>query len=135
MSEPRGFMQAQADPMGNPMGGDWLDGALRASREPVDDDGFTMRVMDALPAAAVALQPSRVPAWRRPVVSLLWVLALIGAAVSLPGVLQDVARSGYRLATAYPVSVGELVVAVAAAALVVWTATALALRRQFAALG
>lgn len=130
MTDPRNATRGHDDAMGE----DWLDHALRASRATApDDDGFTLRVMAALPAVETAASPA--PAWRAPVVSLLWILALIGAAISLPGVMQDVARGAYRIVTAYPVSVGELALAVAAAALIVWTGTALALRRQLAALG
>ncbi len=54
-------------------GDDWLDDMLRdAGREYradyLADDGFTQRVMGELP------EPVTVPAWRRPVVILMWAL-------------------------------------------------------------
>jgi hypothetical protein len=59
----------------------WLEQALRADAQAhaaayVADDGFTAKVMGRLPAPAV------LPAWRRPVVLLLWLVAG-GAAVAL----------------------------------------------------
>jgi hypothetical protein len=84
---------------------DWLDQALRAQgREHrssyVADDGFTARVMTALP------QPATLPAWRAPAIALLWLCAGVAAAVSLPGLFDDVFRGavgmfvGHRLGLA-----------------------------------
>ena len=83
-------------------GGDWLDDMLReAGREHradyVADDGFTQRVMARLPESAT------VPAWRRPAVALLWVLAIGAVTFSLPGLFEQVFRGavavlgGHRL--------------------------------------
>jgi hypothetical protein len=59
----------------------WLEQALKADAQAhaaayVADDGFTAKVLSRLPAAAV------LPAWRRPVVALLWLIAG-GAVVAL----------------------------------------------------
>jgi hypothetical protein len=106
--------------------GDWLDAQLRANRPaPIADDGFAARVMAALPAATRAL-----PAWRRPALVVLWALAAIGLALSLPDATLDVARQGYRLFTAIPVSVPQLAVAMVAAAVVMWTLAGYTLRRE-----
>ena len=56
---------------------DWMDGLLRAeSRERasdyLSDDGFTGRVLAALPAV------SALPAWRKPLVALLWTVVAVG---------------------------------------------------------
>lgn len=110
---------------------DWLDAMLRNARpDPasIADGGFAARVMAALPAAVVAA----VPAWRKPVVAALWTFALVGIALSMPGVVLDVSRDAYRLFTAYPVSVAQLAVAVVLAAMVMWTATGMALQSQLA---
>ena len=83
-------------------GDDWLDDMLRdAGREHradyVADDGFTQRVMARLP------EPATVPAWRRPAVALLWVLAIGAVTFSLPGLFEQVFRGavavlgGHRL--------------------------------------
>jgi hypothetical protein len=106
--------------------GDWLDAALRADRPaPIADDGFAARVMAALPAATRAL-----PAWRRPALAMLWVLAAIGLALSLPDAALDVVRQGYRLFTAIPVSIPQLAAAMAAAAVVMWSIAGYTLRRE-----
>ena len=111
---------------------DWLDAALRAQRPPpVVDDGFTARVMSALPPVATALAP----AWRKPMVAVLWTLSVIGIALSLPGVTQDLVRDAYRICTAYPVSLPQLAIALGAAALVMWTVTGYAVRSSLAVEG
>jgi hypothetical protein len=83
-------------------GHDWLDDMLReAGREHradyIADDGFSQRVMAQLP------EPVTVPAWRRPAVALLWVLAVGAVTISLPGLFEQVFRGavavlgGHRL--------------------------------------
>jgi hypothetical protein len=83
-------------------GGGWLDDMLReAGREHradyIADDGFSQRVMAQLP------EPATVPAWRRPAVALLWVLAAGAVTFSLPGLFEQVFRGavavlgGHRL--------------------------------------
>ncbi|MBK7744825.1 MAG: hypothetical protein IPI40_14790 [Betaproteobacteria bacterium] len=59
---------------------DWLDAALRAAGRDhrdlyVADDGFTARVVAALPA------PETVPAWRKPALIALCALTGVGAAL------------------------------------------------------
>jgi hypothetical protein len=78
---------------------DWLDVALRAdAREHHADylaeDGFTARVMAALPA------PATLPAWRKRAVIGMWTAASVGIAVALPGAYMDVAREFVRVAWA-----------------------------------
>lgn len=100
-------------------GDDWLDGLLHtdaaATREDyIADDGFTARVMDALPDA----RAGAMPAWRKPAVALLWGAAAGGLAIAMPGPLLEVAREGYRLLATQPVSLSGLAgVAVAMLAL------------------
>ncbi|HTP46535.1 MAG TPA: hypothetical protein VMQ50_06415 [Casimicrobiaceae bacterium] len=67
---------------------DWLEQALRAdAREHLSvylpDDGFTARVVSRLPQPAL-------PAWRRPVLALLWVVAGIAIAAALPTWFDEV---------------------------------------------
>jgi len=109
---------------------DWVDRALLRDAadhagEYIPDSGFTARVMQALPPAGGAL-----PAWRRPVVALLWVIAGALLAVSLPGVAVDVARAAYTLFSAQPFSLSTLAVTLVAIGVCTWTAAALALRRD-----
>jgi len=108
---------------------DWMDRLLVAdaaghASDYIVDQGFTARVMQTLPPA-VAL-----PAWRRPAVVALWVIAGLLLAVALPGVAFDVARAAYKLFAARPFAlstVAAMVVAIGAAS---WTAAAVALRRD-----
>ena len=73
-------------------GGDWLEEALRAdAREQrsayVSDGGFTAAVMARLP------EPAALPAWRRPVVALLWLCAGAAAMLAVPGLFDEAFRS------------------------------------------
>ncbi len=75
---------------------DWLDDLLRADgREHragyLDDEGFTARVMSALPA------PAALPAWRKPALAALWAGAGIGIALALPATVGDVAHEILRV--------------------------------------
>ncbi len=111
-------------PTGSPAD-DWLERLLVADGAAlrdayVPDDGFTTRVMSALPA------PVAPPAWRRPAVVALWSVAAAGIAVAMPGVVVDVAREAYRLLAAQPVSLSGMIGAAAAmfgltAAATAWT--------------
>ncbi len=111
---------------------DWLDAALREQHlQSIDDNGFTARVMSTLPPIAAAIAPS----WRKPAVAALWTLAVIGIALSLPAVMQDLAREAYRVFTAYPVSLPQLAFAIVAAAIAMWAVTGYAVKTGLAADG
>jgi len=121
-------MNARSTPIPEPQA-DWLDAFLSA--EGVDDragyigdDGFTARVMRELPA------PVSVPAWRRPVVVALWLVAAVVIATMLPGTVLDVTREFVRLFAAIPFSLSTLGFGIVAVGIAMWTATALALRRD-----
>jgi hypothetical protein len=106
---------------------DWLDAVLAAdAREHgasyLDDQGFTARVMAALPASVA------VPRWRKPALVALWSAAALGTAAALPGVALDVGREAFRLLAAQPVSLPQIAVALAAIGVVTWSAAAWALR-------
>ena len=108
-------------------GDDWLDGLLNAdAREGrssyIADQGFTARVMHALPV------PLALPAWRRPAVVALWGIALAGISLALPGAALDVARDAYRLLGAHPVSLSGMAGAIIFAGALSWSAAAYALR-------
>lgn len=108
---------------------DWIDDLLlREARDHaadyITDDGFTARVMHRLPAAGA------LPAWRRPFVMLLWAVAGVLLAVSLPGLAHDVARTAYTLFSARPFSLSTLGFMVVAIGVATWTAAAVALRRD-----
>ena len=107
---------------------DWLDGLLRDSaRDHADtyigDDGFTARVMAALPALDAA------PAWRKPAVTALWGAATVAVAFALPGAAFDVAREAFRLFAAKPFALSEIVAVLAIAGLGTWTTAYMAWKK------
>jgi hypothetical protein len=87
---------------------DWIDHVLRADDEYIADDGFTARVMSALPA------PAALPKWRKPAVAVLWGVAASALAIAAPGAAVDVAREAYRLLATVPVSITGIAGAMAA---------------------
>ena len=110
--------------------GDWLEAALQQDSAEhaaayLDDDGFTAKVMAALPAAS-----DPVPAWRKPAVVAIWTAAAAGAAFALPEVAVDVGREAFRLLAAQPVSLPQIGVTLALLGLATWSAAAYALRND-----
>jgi hypothetical protein len=108
-------------------GEDWLDGLLHADARDgrssyIADQGFTARVMQALPVSLA------LPAWRKPAIVALWGVALAGAALALPGAALDVVRETYRLLGAHPVSLSGMAGAIVFAGALSWSAAAYALR-------
>jgi hypothetical protein len=106
---------------------DWMDGLLRedgaSSRDAyIADDGFTARVMSALPA------PAALPRWRKPAVAALWCVAAAGLAIAAPGAMVDVGREAYRLLATVPVSIAGIATAMAAIAAATGAAAAYTLR-------
>jgi hypothetical protein len=109
-------------------GDDWIDVLLRTDgrehrADYVDDDGFTARVMAALPAPASAL-----PAWRKPAVAGLWAVAGVGIAFALPATVSEVAHDVMRAILAQRVSVAGLGAAFVVFLGSAWTAAVLVLR-------
>ena len=108
---------------------DWLERLLAADAVEHTgayhpDDGFTARVMSALPAV------DALPAWRRPAVAALWVAAAALLAPALPATALDVARETFRLFAAQPFSLSTIALGIAAVGIATWTGAALALRRD-----
>ena len=115
-------------------GGDWLDRLLaddaRTHRDAyVADDGFSARVMLALPAP---IAPIALPAWRKPVVLALWSVAAAGIAMAMPSAMLDVGREAYRMLAAQPVSLSGIAGAVVAMIALTSAAAAYSLRDQIA---
>jgi hypothetical protein len=109
---------------------DWLEAALRADADShahayIDDAGFSAKVMTALPPA---IEP--VPAWRKPVVAVIWGVAAAGAALAVPQVAIDVGREAFALLVAQRLSVPMIGVALAALGFGTWSAAAYALRHE-----
>jgi hypothetical protein len=87
---------------------DWLEQALRA--EGMEhrstyfvDDGFTNRVMGSLP------QPATLPAWRRPVIALLWLCAAAAALVGVPGLFDDAVRGTMAMLVGHRIGMADIV--------------------------
>ena len=112
-----------------PASADWLDALLVSDAADhralyVTDEGFTARVMQRLPA------PDALPAWRRPIVAGLWLVAAVLIATMLPGTAHEIAREVFTLFAARPFSLSTLGFAIVAVGLATWTGAALALRRD-----
>jgi hypothetical protein len=123
MSHDRTHLESAAESAGD----DWLERLLvedaTAHRDAyVTDDGFTARVMAAVPV------PSAAPAWRKPAVAVLWGVGIVGLAVAMPGAMLDVGREAYRLLAAQPVSLSGIAGAAAAMVGLTWLAAAYTLR-------
>lgn len=108
--------------------GDWLEQALRTEAvehsEYVADDGFTARVLERLP------QPAALPAWRRPVVALLWLILAGAVAAALPGLFYDVFRSVVATIVAQPVRLPQIVIALAVLGALTWSSIVYAMREE-----
>jgi hypothetical protein len=108
---------------------DWLDVALRETgrdhrEEYLPDAGFTARVMGALPA------PPTLPAWRKPVLALLWATAGVGLALALPGAVAETALETLRVLGEQRVSFTGIGAGLAALAVATWAGAAYALARD-----
>ena len=114
-------------PLSHPAEDDWLDAALLADgREHraayLDDNGFTARLMSALPA------PITLPVWRKPALTALWAAAGIGIAAALPSAVVNFAHEVLRMIVGQPVSMTGIAASVVALGTATWGATAIALR-------
>ena len=108
-------------------GDDWLDDVLRdAGRihrdDYIADNGFTRSVMTKLPEAAT------LPAWRRPVVALLWVLSVGAAMVALPGVFEDLFRGAVAVFTGHRLGLADVAAALVLFGGVAWSTLVYAMR-------
>ena len=108
---------------------DWLERALRADglehrAEYLEDDGFTARLMAALPV------PATLPAWRRPALAALWAATGLGIAFSLPNAVYDVAREVMRVVIGQPISLTGIAAGVVALGAATWAGAVLMLRED-----
>lgn len=108
---------------------DWLAAALKAAGQEhraayIADDGFTARVIAGLPAAPT------LPAWRRPAIVLLWLLAGAAALVALPGIFDDAFRGAVALLVRRPLGLGDIAMALLLCAAAAWGALVYAARTQ-----
>ena len=108
---------------------EWIESMLRADARERDgdylaDDGFTARVMQALPA------PVTLPAWRKPLLAGMWAAAGVGLAVVLPDTLRDAAQDVIRFVVTQHFSLRDIGVALLAVAGASWAGTLYALRQE-----
>ena len=93
---------------------DWLDAGCAARRRRehraayLDDDGFTARVMAALPA------PATLPAWRKPAIVGAVGGGRTGVALALPGAVERRRARSRTVLAAQPVSLRRIAAAIAA---------------------
>jgi hypothetical protein len=110
-------------------GDDWLDDMLRdAGRDHradyVADDGFTQRVMAQLP------EPATLPAWRRPIVALLWVLAAGAVMFSLPELFEQLFRGAVAVLAGHRLGLADVAMALVLFAGATWTTLIYAARSE-----
>jgi hypothetical protein len=108
---------------------DWLDEALRAEgREHVAtylaDDGFTARVLERLPRAAA------LPAWRGPVVALLWLVAASAGVAAAPDLFYDVFRGLVATVVAQPLTLSRIAVVLLMLGAIAWSTIVYAMRED-----
>jgi hypothetical protein len=107
----------------------WLEQALKAdAREQaaayIADDGFTAAVMARLPA------PAMLPAWRRPVLALLWLIAGGAVAVALPDLFYDVFRSLVAMVVGQPLTLSKIAVVLTLLGAATWSTIVYAMRAE-----
>jgi polyferredoxin len=109
----------------SPHDDDWLDQALYAGGDAyIADDGFTARVLERLP------QPAALPAWRRPVVAILWLVLAGGLMAALPGLFYDVFRGLVAAVVAQPLKLPQIIVALAVLGALAWSSIVYAMREE-----
>jgi len=106
---------------------DWLEQSLRADGRAyrsayVADDGFSSRVLQALPRAVTA------PAWRKPVLALLWTGAAIAALLAIPGLFDDVFRGAVALFVGHRLGISDVAGLLIALGAATWGTLIYALR-------
>jgi len=108
---------------------DWVDALLARDAaehagDYIADEGFSAGVMRMFPPA------DAMPAWRRPAVIALWLVAGALLAFNLPATALEVARGAFKLFAGQPFSLSTLALALAALGVATWTGAAVALRRD-----
>jgi hypothetical protein len=107
---------------------DWLEQALRGAAHDhadyISDDGFTAKVMHALPA------PVALPGWRRPALVALWGTAGLGAMATLPQVVPELTYSLLRTLSTQSITLTQIGTAIVALAAASWAGTLYTLRRD-----
>jgi len=108
---------------------DWLECTLRAEAadqgaQYLADDGFTARVLVHLPP------PAALPAWRRPALILLWLVAAGAAVAALPDLAYDLFRSLVAAVVVVPLTLSRIMIALAVLAALAWSAIVYVMREE-----
>ena len=108
-------------------GDGWLEQALKADAQGaayVADDGFTASVMARLPRAAT------LPAWRRPVLVLLWLIAAAAVVALVPDLFYTVFQGLVALFVGQPLTWSKLAVALLLLSGTTWSALVYVMRAE-----
>jgi len=108
---------------------DWLERTLRSGAadqgaQYLADDGFAARVLARLPP------PAALPAWRRPAVILLWLVAAAAAVAALPDLAYDLFRRLVAAVVVVPLTLSRIMIALAVLAALAWSAIVYAMREE-----
>lgn len=108
---------------------DWLERTLRTEggdqgAQYVADAGFTARVLAQLPP------PAALPAWRRPAVILLWLVAAGGAVMALPALAYGLFRSLVAAFVVVPLTLPRIMIVLAVLAALAWSTIVYAMREE-----
>lgn len=107
----------------------WLEQALKADARAhaaayIADEGFTAALMARLPA------PATLPAWRRPVIALLWLIAGGAVAAALPDLFYDVFRGLVAMLVGQPLTLSRIAVALTLLGAATWSTIVYAMRAE-----
>jgi hypothetical protein len=109
-------------------GDDWLEAALAADARDhaayLADDGFAASVLAQLPHVAA------LPAWRRPVVALLWLITGGAVAVALPGLFYDVFHGLIATVFGQALTLPRIALAVTLLGALTWSTIVYAVREE-----
>ena len=105
----------------------WIERALKADASDytaayIADGGFTSGVMARLPAPAV------LPAWRRPVLVILWLVAVAAVVVALPDLFYEVFRGLAAIIVGQPLTLSRIAVVIILLAATTWSTLVYAMR-------
>ncbi len=106
---------------------DWIERALdEAGREHraeyLSDNGFTASVIARLP------EPLTLPAWRRPVIAVLWLFAGLAVVTSLPGLFDQVFRGAVAMLLGHHLRLADIGMAIIVLGGATWSALVYAMR-------
>ncbi len=107
----------------------WIERALKADANEyatayIADDGFTSGVMARLPAPAV------LPAWRRPALAMLWLIAIAAVVVALPDLFYDVFRGLAAIVVGQPLTWSRIAAGLLLLSATTWGTIVYAMRAE-----